>query len=108
MPATTVAEASWNGSLSFPDDVATTYGFTTSGGPVRLLLRTEPAASVLLDLECSGTLRRAHGVGTVPLRAVATAGTCRVTVRAADDDGSTPIGYTLAAHFSVTASGASP
>jgi hypothetical protein len=53
----------WAGALSYPDDVATSYSFKTTGGTVVVWTTLDPGATRLTSsLQCAGTpvLRTSH------------------------------------------------
>jgi hypothetical protein len=90
----------WNGSLAFPNDVTTRYGFTTSGGNVTARFTSESTTALRVTLACRGASRRRSGSGELNL--VAGPGPCTVDV--AESSEASDGGDTAAAHYALQAS----
>jgi hypothetical protein len=90
----------FSGTLTYPDDVATTYPISVATGRVRAMLTVVGTSSLGLVVECVGGSRRVTGTSSVTVLVEASSGSCRITVRD-DDPSSSPIAYVLHVRFPI-------
>ena len=83
-PSISLVSEQWAGALTYPDDVATSYSFTTTGGTVvvRTTLSVEVLRRLLRSLQCAGS--SALGTVTPATTMQATAGPCTYNLQFID------------------------
>jgi hypothetical protein len=93
-----VVSRQWPGNFEYPDDVETTYTLRTSGGVVSATAAWSGTPELTISIRCQGGAQSASGSTGLYVSAVASPGTCAVTLAEPAQLEAT-VSYSLVAHY---------
>jgi hypothetical protein len=93
-----VASTRWPGNFDYPDDVTATYTVRTSGGVVAATAAWSGTPVLTIGVACPGSTRTASGDSGLYVAAVATPGTCAITI-GEPPGAEAVVSYSLVAHY---------
>lgn len=93
-----VVSIRWPGNFDYPDDVTATYTVRTSGGVVAATAAWSGTPVLTIGVACPGSTRTASGDSGLYVAAVATPGTCAITI-GEPPGAEAVVSYSLVAHY---------